>query len=361
MENTRPYWKVIVSLAFSMLATILIIVGGAWLLKYLIPFVIGWLIACVANPMVCWLNRKLKMKKKLGSAIVIVFVLAVVIGVFYLGISFLVRELMEFADGVPALYEEVARNVTNIMEKLPEGVKNSGSTLLSKLGGVLGELSKPAISAAGDVAMQIPSIIIGTFVTILSAYFFVADRDEVLAWLKKVTPKPVGERISIVIQNFKQAVGGYFKAQFKIMIVVFAILAVGLGLLGVEYVILISLLVAFLDFLPFFGTGAVFIPWCIYTIFMGDYLRAIYLFVIYATTQIVRQLIQPKLVGDSVGLKPLPTLLFIYIGYKMGGFLWMILAVPIGMIIINMVEIGAFDYIINDVKILVDGVKKLKE
>ena len=90
-------------------------------------------------------------------------------------------------------------------------------------------------------------------------------------------------------------------------------------------------------------------------------MRALCLAILYVITQVVHHMIQPKLVGDEVGLKPLPTLLLIYIGYKMGGFLWMILAVPLGMILINMVKSGAFDYIINDVVVLVKGVKSLRE
>lgn len=88
---------------------------------------------------------------------------------------------------------------------------------------------------------------------------------------------------------------------------------------------------------------------------------AIILLVFYATTQIVRQLLQPKLVGDSVGMNPLVTLLFLYVGYRLGSVLGMILAVPIGMVVINMFRAGAFDYILDDVKILVEGILTLRE
>ena len=93
----------------------------------------------------------------------------------------------------------------------------------------------------------------------------------------------------------------------------------------------------------------------------GDYKRAVVLVVIYAITQIVRQLIQPNLVGDSVGLNPLVTLLLIYIGYRIGGVIWMILAVPVGMVLINMCQAGAFDYIFDDIKILIIGILKLRD
>ncbi len=372
MENNRPYWKVIVSLIFSVLATTFVVVAGVGIIKFFIPFVIGWFIASIANPVVCWLDKRLKIKKKLGSAIMIVVVLGAIIALSYWLISVLIRELGSLISNMPAMYEdlkvqfaEVSNNMNKYLNMLPKGLKNGLNSLVSNLGGLVADLLKqlgePTVNFAGGVAKSIPSVIIGTFVTVLSAYFFVADREVVVAWFKKMTPKPVYDRLTMVGTNLKTSVGGYFKAQFKIMLVVAAILLVGLAILKVKYALLFALLIAFVDFLPFFGTGAVFVPWCIYTLFDGDFKRFIILLVLYVTTQVVRQTIQPKLVGDEVGLNPLPTLVFIYIGYRLGGVLWMILAVPIGIILINMIEAGAFDYIFNDVKILIQGIKSLRE
>ncbi len=85
------------------------------------------------------------------------------------------------------------------------------------------------------------------------------------------------------------------------------------------------------------------------------------LLILYGVTQLVRQLIQPKLVGDSMGLNPLVTLVLLYAGYKMGGVLAMIFAVPVGMIVINLHKAGAFDYILDDVRILAEGILSLRE
>lgn len=154
--------------------------------------------------------------------------------------------------------------------------------------------------------------------------------------------------------------GGYFKAQLKIMAVVFAILLVGFGIMGVHFSILLAIGIAFLDFLPFFGTGTALLPWALYDLLTGDYRRVVALAVLYAVTQIVRQLIQPKLVGDSMGMNPLFTLVLLYAGYRAGGILWMILAVPIGLLVVNLYKAGAFDYILDDVKILADGILSLR-
>lgn len=98
------------------------------------------------------------------------------------------------------------------------------------------------------------------------------------------------------------------------------------------------------------------IPWAVYEFFMGDYKMTAALVIIYVITQAVHQLSQPKLVGDSIGLNPLVTLILLYIGYRIGNVLGMILAVPVGMVLINMCEAGAFDYIFDDAKILIKGI-----
>lgn len=372
MGNERPYWKVIVSLAFSLLATILFVVLGWKLLGLFAPFAIGWIIACIAHPVVGWLEKNVKIVRKLGSAIVIILVLGLVVALIYFGIVKIAEEIGNLATNLPQIYREIALEIQAIGAKLEKLLnrlpieldstwKSAVKTVESSMGDWISDLGEPTVEAAGNVAKKIPSAFISTIVTIISAYFFVAERDEVIAWAKKVAPKPIQERMTMVIANLKRAVGGYFKAQFQIMMVVATILCIGFLVLGINYAILLAIVIAFLDFLPFFGTGTALIPWGIYEIITGDYKSGVILFVFYGTTQLIRQLIQPKLVGDNVGLKPLPTLVLLYLGYRISGIIGMILAIPAGMILINMYHAGAFDYILDDVKILVKGILKLRE
>ncbi len=372
MKETRPYWKVIVSLVFSLIATILFVVIGYSLLRLFLPFVIGWIIAFIANPMVCWLEKRLKIVKKLGSAITIVVVLGAVVGVIYLVIDSIVQEASGLISDLPRMYGEmklglleIGANLQGIFQLLPKEAQHGWNSIMSNLGAAAGEwigtLSEPTVEVAGNVAKSIPSVFIGMIVMIISAYFFVAEREEVIAWVKKVTPKPVEDRMAMVISNLKYAIGGYFKAQFQIMLVLGTIMFVGFTILGVKYAIVLAILFAFLDFLPFFGTAITLVPWAIYNLLGHNYKMAVGLVVLYVLTQLIRQLIQPKLVGDEVGLKALPTLVLLYLGYKVGSIWGMIFAVPIGMIVINMYHAGAFDYILDDVKILIRGILKLRK
>ena len=132
-------------------------------------------------------------------------------------------------------------------------------------------------------------------------------------------------------------------------------------MIGIHFSILLAIGIAFLDFLPFFGTGTALIPWAVYKFMVGDYRMVVALVIIYVVSQLVHQLIQPKLVGDSIGLNPLFTLVLIYIGYKIGSVLGMIFAVPVGMIILNLYQAGAFDYILDDVMLLTKRIMELRE
>ena len=369
MGDNRPYWKVAVSLAFSLAGTVLFLVAGYKLMIFFMPFVIGWLIAAIAAPLVNLLEQKLKIVRKLGSALIIIAVLA---GIVFLLASTLRKEVQTLIWDMPSMYEdleagfqEIGEGMQGLHKRLPKGIGEALSGLLSNLdkqaGNIVGNISTPTVTAAGKFAKKIPSVLVAIIVTFISAYFFIADRDEVLHLAKRITPEPIVTRMTMVSDNLKYAVGGYFKAQFKIMAVVFLLLSAGFLIMGLNFTFLLAILIAFLDFLPFFGTGTALLPWAVYKFLVGNYKMAAGLLALYGVTQLVRQLIQPKLVGDSIGMNPLLTLVFLYVGYKTGGIFGMIFAVPAGLIVINLYKAGAFDYILDDMRILAEGVLSLRK
>ena len=355
MESRRPYWQVGIRLLFSVLATAAFVLIGFRLLIFLMPFVIGWIIASVAAPLVNWLEKRLKIVKKLGSALIVILVLALIVVALYFAVSRIAEEVADLIQDFPRLYaqlesglRQIGQNMSVVFNRLPSGIKEGWNTVVENLDQYMGDLvsriSEPTVTAAGNFAKRVPYYLISFIVAVMSAYFFTVQREEVIRWFKKTAPEAVERRMTLVIDNLKYAVGRYFKAQFKIM-----------------GVVLVAFLIAFLDFLPFFGTGTAMIPWAVYTFFMGEYKTTVALVVIYVVTQVVRQLLQPKLVGDSVGLNPLVTLILLYIGYRIRGVIGMIIAVPVGMVLINMCQAGAFDYIFDDVRILIDGILGLRE
>lgn len=370
--DNRPFWKVVASLLLSLAVTVGVVFLGIRFLIFFMPFVVGWFISYIAAPLVNFLEKRLKIVKKLGSAIIIVVVLGGIIVALYFAFSKVWKELNALITNLPAIYDTAEHVITNLAQSLkdlipnlPEAIQPTLRNLFENIGSVgvefVQNLGTPTITWAGNFAKSIPSVLISFIITTMSAYFFIAEREEIIAWSKKVAPAALTERVSLVVANMKIAVGGYFKAQFKIMAVIFVILLAGFLILRVPLAALLALLIALLDFLPFFGTGTALIPWAVYKLITQDFKMAIGLLILYAVTQVVRQLIQPKLVGDSMGLDPLMTLFLLFIGYRLGGVLGMILAVPLGMIIINLYRSGGFDYILDDVKLIIKKLKTLRE
>ena len=128
LRDNRPYWKVIISLAISLIGTILFIYVGVRLLGFFMPFVVGWFIAYIASPLVNWLEKRLKIVKKLGSALIIILVLALVIFLIYFVGSRIWREVASLIQNMPDMYAElekeldmVGKNLAGIFQMLPEG------------------------------------------------------------------------------------------------------------------------------------------------------------------------------------------------------------------------------------------------
>lgn len=371
MKPYVKYLKILANLFVAVLTIVAVFYLAPKLLVFFMPFVVGYIISWIANPVVRFFEKRLKIVRKHGSMIIIIGVLGVVILIFYLAGLKLAEETVHFIRSFPETYENLAEefktigaNLRVFLERLPgdteEVILDITSNLSTYIGGLVQAIGEPTFEAAGNFAKNVPGTVIAIIMSILSAYFFTADRDKIHAMVNAHMPESIQKNVISVLKDLKYVVGGYFKAQLKIMVVVYAIVVVGLALLKVDYVLLVAFIIAFLDMLPFFGTGTVLGPWAIIKILSGDYSMAIALIILYVVTQVVRQVIQPKLVGDSIGMDPLATLLFMFMGFKLSGVIGMIVAVPLGMILINLYKAGVFDNQIWCLKELVNDFNKFR-
>ncbi len=356
--------KTIINLLLYIIGILLVCLLLPKFIRFFMPFVIGWIIAWIANPLVKFFEKRLKIVRKHGTWVVIVGVLALVITACYFLIVWLVKEGVGFVENVPEMYASMMQGFQEINQKFPEGIRESFSDFLknfdSYLGDFAGSLGAPTLSIAGDVVGHLPNLLLQTIFMFLAAYFFIADKDRINKVIKKVVPKSLAERWQWIKDMFSKAVSGYFVAQFKIMGVIAAILFAGFLILEVEYAALWAVLISLLDFLPFLGTGTAIWPWAAFQLLTGDYYMAAGLMIIYLICLLVHQLLQPKFVGDTVGMDPLWTLIFMFIGYRISGVFGMIIAVPVGIILINLYKAGAFEKIILDLKELVEDFNRYR-
>ncbi len=368
---SRKYVRCLINIVLYILGVLLLFVLTPRLLVFFMPFVVGWVIAMLANPLVRFMEQRFKIVRRHSSMLIIIAAITLVVAGGYFALSALFRELFGFLEVLPNIYgsfledlEDIRRNLQGFSTKFPPQLRENAASitdsLTRSLGDLVGAAGKPTVAAAGTVAKNIPNALIHVIFAVLSAYFFIAERDRIVQTVQERIPEWIREKWYFITEKFKRAIGGYFKAQFKIMGIVAVILLVGFLILRIRYGVLLAVLIAFLDFLPFFGTGTALLPWAVLKILSADYQFAVGLIIIYLVSQLVRQLIQPKIVGDSIGLKPLPTLFFMFIGYKVSSIFGMIIAVPLGMILISLYQAGAFADVIQDVKELVKGLNEFR-
>ncbi len=326
------------------------------------PFVIGWVIAMIANPLVRMLERRLKMVRKHSSALIVVAVLAAIIGLAVCdhfpadhgGLRPDPGSAGAVSHGVPGGGSDRRPVCGACSRSFLRGCGRTGRSWREAssqaLGALVQTIASPTVEAAGNAAMRIPGLLVIVIVTILSSYFFIAERDRIIEFWRNHLPGGGSRYYGYLKADVKRLIGGYFLAQFKIMFVVAFMLFVGFLVLGIGYSGLLAVLIAMLDFLPIFGTGTVLIPWAIVKLLAGEYPLAVGLALLYVLTQVVRQLIQPKIVGDTMGLPALWTLVLLYLGFKVRGISGMILAVPLGIVVMNLYKYGAFDRLIESLK-----------
>jgi len=369
--ETKAYCKAIINILLAMIGLILLITVVPRLLSFFMPFVVAWIIALIASPMVRFLEDRLKIRRKAGTVCVIVTVIALIVLLGYGIIVFLADQIKGLMSDLPAMweslqeqFEEISHNFSKLFLSMPKDMQESWADFFgdvqSYLGEVIGSLGSPSVTWLGNVAKQLPNVFVGVFMCLLAAFFFTAERSSVRNFMQDYMPEGMKKYWNMIRESLSNAVGGYFKAQLKIEFWIYLIIVAGLLLLRIKYAPLLGLLIAFLDLLPVFGTGTILWPWIVFELLDRDYTMAIGLLVMWGVTQAVRQLIQPKIMGDSMGMSTLPTLFLLYIGYKTAGIFGMIVAVPLGIIVANMYQAGVFDTVVNSFRILCAGINHFR-
>lgn len=341
---------------------LLVIIAGAVFLIYVVPkclgflwpFVAGWIISMIAHPVIEYLEKKIRLPKKFGSAILIAVVLTGILVILYFASRALILQIIGFVQGFPDLQTEIhhqfvffQQKVEHFLKVLPPSVGIQFERLSDSVGGI----AKNAVTAVGDygvshagsVAQSVTSGFIGLIVMLFSAYMFSLEREKIVIWYRKFVPEVVKHKVDVFTHNTLGVLGSYCLAQIKIMVILVVILWIGFFAAGIKYSFIFALLVGIVDIFPILGTGTVLIPWALFKIITGDVKTAVILLVIYAICLILKQVLQPKMMGDSMGISALTTIFLIYVGLKIGGLGGMLLALIFGMFIINLYRLGVFD------------------
>lgn len=316
-----------------------------YLLPVAVPFLIGALIAKLCDPAVRFLMRKSQMPRWVCSG--------AAIGLFYLllgtGLTLLcrqiLRELTELARQLPALLASLAAPAARLRvwleglaERAPDGLgealENYAGRLFSGSSGWLDTLNDRVLAAATSFLTGLPGAVLLLVTAVLSSFLLSSRLPDAGRWVRSAIPARHRGKVTLVADRLKRAFGGWCVAQLKLMGVTFCIVTSGLFFIGIDYALLLGLLIALIDALPVFGTGTVLIPWGLLMFARGQTRCGFGLLILYGAATLTRTALEPKLVGRQIGLNPLITLLAIYAGYRTVGLAGMILF-PIGTLLVK--------------------------
>lgn len=354
MKRWEIYLDIIMELLVILAGALLLIFVLPKSIVFLWPFVAGWIISMMAHPVIEYLEKKVKLPKKFGSAILIAAVITGIIVVLYFAVRGIALLVIGFIQDAPDIRHEIMRQGMIFQKKIEQFLSilpPSFGKQFDQWSGSIGELFKKAASSAGDygvahaggVAKGVTSGLLGLVVMLFAAYMFSLEREKLIAWYEKCIPGFVKHKINVFMKNSVGVLVSYCLAQLKIMIVIIAILWIGFFIAGIGHSFIYSVLVGIVDIFPILGTGTVIIPWAIFKLITGDIKTAVILLIIYAICLVLKQVLQPKMMGDSMGISALTTIFLIYVGLKFGGLGGMLLALILGMVVINLYRLGVFD------------------
>ncbi len=320
-----------------------------------LPFIIAFVLAKLIEPLVVFLNSKLKLPRKIGSAILVFLAVSALVSlVVSLGSRIIdeITYLVSHADDISGQFILFLQNTQDFLNGIL-GERFSGlfgmqvdfSEIGNNISGYINAYIGPAIEKVLSLVKSLPNILLFTVVLILGTYFISSDNEKISLFLHSLVPEKVSVHLSNVKKDMSKAFFGYVRAQLLLMCITFFECTVGFLVIGgtfAKYALLLGLTISIIDMFPVLGTGTVLIPWGIYSLITGDVRVGVSLLILYGICLLVRQLLEPRIVGKQIGLHPLATLMTMYAGLRLIGVFGMILGPVLTLIIKNLADSGVF-------------------
>jgi len=368
------YWQ---GVLIRTVIVILILISIYYVLEFtlplLYPFLIGWLIAMMIEPFVNWLEKR-KIPRWISASLILIGIFGLIFTLVFFIIAEIVIELTHLADLIPNFFNQAqkifvdtfTKENTNIhrliqalqtyLEKNPDhqkqiidSIRDNASILAKKGTTMITEF----LTSIGQFLSDLPFLLTVLIFIILASFFISLDWPNLKKNFIFLIPERAKNTLGIVLKDLKKALFGFIRAQLILISITAMIVLIGLLILKIPYAITIAFLIGIVDLLPYLGVGAVLVPWILYLFFTGNVELGIGLSIMYAIIVVVRQLLEPKLLSSNVGLDPLLTLIALFVGLKLIGFLGIILGPVVVVILLALHRAQVF----NDIWKFIKGKK----
>lgn len=311
----------------------------------------------------------MKVPRPLAVFFVIIVILGIIVSIITVlvvelisGFTYLAKEVPKYFDElityfqqfitaqVIPIYEQLSSMLDNLDESYRAEIMLQISNMGSSISNTGQQIIRSILTWIPNQIAGIPNLATILIFSLLGTFFISKDWNKLTDMIKKITPNRVAVSTRNVTSGLQQALFGFIRAQFILISITAVIVLTGFLILGIDYAITLALIIGAVDLFPYLGTGLVFVPWILYMFFTGNYFLTIGISIIYGIVIIQRQLMEPKVLSSNIGLDPLATLISLFVGFQILGFLGLILG-PVTLVIINtLYQTGVFKEVWEYVK-----------
>jgi sporulation integral membrane protein YtvI len=318
------------------------------------PFLFGWVIAYLLNPLVNVLQRRARFPRWLAVTFSMLLFFSAAVTCITLFVANIIVEIGTLSEKLQIQINQWAETYNNFINssefqnlvswvndfyaKNPQ-YQDSINKNLTSTAGTLAGFSKDFIGYIVNTLIKLltslPNIATLTIITLLATFFISKDWYKIITQYSGIFSETIRKVTQLIRTDLQKALFGYFRAQLILVSLTALVVIIGLLVLRVDYAITIGLLTGLADLMPYLGTGAVMVPWILYVFFaQGNIYLGIGLSILYGVILVARQIMEPKVLASSVGLDPLATLIALFIGLKLFGLVGLIIG-PVTLVILS--------------------------
>jgi sporulation integral membrane protein YtvI len=300
------------------------------------PFLIALIIVMSMEPFVQLMMRKTKMSRTVAATISSSLFTLLSLGLMYWVSAKVFGQIIALFRNSPNYINRVYHYFTNlshssnsftdalspeVLDQLNSHLASSYTTALSSLQGTISKLPDTLLAFMSFI----PNALIVYIVFTVAVYLFSYGLPTMKANFLSLFAEDNRSRVDMVLVNLRNSIFGFLRAQVLLSVITYILTIIGLLVLDVKFALAIGLLVIAVDILPILGTGSVFVPWAIYEWLVNSDLKmGIGLVIVFLVITIVRRVIEPKILGQAVGIGPLSTLISMFIGFQLVGAIGLI-------------------------------------
>ncbi|MFC4767755.1 sporulation integral membrane protein YtvI [Effusibacillus consociatus] len=355
LDFILKYRNQLINLALFLVVVFLVYVILRWLVPFVVPLIVGIIIALLIEPLVRFLSQQARMPRWIASIFSLLLVFGGGVALLVVLSAKLVIELADLARNIPEwsqavvnrFYGDISRLIQLYYANVDEKFQAKVNENLVNLGQTVGKMGVSFVQSALHGISSVPNLVVILILSLFISYFvskdFLVFKRKIGTWM----PVDIREKGQVVYADVTAAIGGYIRGQAILITITAVQVLAGLLILHVPYAFSLALLAAFLDILPLLGTGTLFVPWALYSLFTGDTRLGVGLLIVYGLIVIVRQVMEPRILANTIGLDPLATIVVMYAGYTAAGFIGLLLAPFILIAFQSLLKVRMFDLIIG--------------